>query len=325
MIASPFSDGSVIVTDPNNNSRIWSGGAFQFALAVCRIDNGGASWNRTILSTIGDCRSIAVARSNPNVIFAGGRSSAGQPWLFKTTDGGAGWDTLDGLGYDTTLLALAVHPGNPNIVFAGKGDGVHRSTDAGNSWTATGLANVRSLAIDPDAPETVYAGTSNGVYVNASGSGWAAMNDGIECPAITDLKISPDHCLIAGTYGSGIYRWHINTGIVEQIMTENSFLVNAFPDPSRGQVTFTIKQSVPFQAGENLRFMHEAVSEELVIYDVNGRSIRSFPLPFTRRAESSIVVWNGLDDRNRAVPAGVYFYRLSTGGKKDVGSLIIIR
>jgi hypothetical protein len=318
VIASPFSDGSTIVSDPNINSLFWSGGSFQFALAVCRITGGGASWNRTILATVGDCIAIAIAPSNSQYVYAGGKSSSGQPWLFKTTDGGASWDTLNGLGVDTTLKALAVDPCNPNIVYAGKGNGVFRSSDAGNTWIMTGLANVRAIAIDPASPQTVYAGTVNGVYVSATGGGgWTVMNDGLDDPVVTDLKVGADHYLYLSTNGTGMYRWRINTGISEHSITGGIRIMSAYPNPMRGRVTFYISRS----SLENI----ETRSEELRIYDVNGRLIKSFPISFTSRHETASVEWNGIDETGNILPAGIYFYRLTSGDTKTVRTLVIIR
>jgi hypothetical protein len=319
VIASPFSDGSTIVSDPNLNSVFWSGGSFQFALAVCRITGGGASWNRTILSTVGDCIAITVAPSNSQVVYAGGKSSSGQPWLFKTTDGGTGWDTLSALGIDTTLKVLAVDPFNPNIVYAGKGNGVFRSSDGGNNWITTGLANVRAIAIDPAAPQTVYAGTANGVYVStAGGGGWTPMNDGLEYPAVTDLRVGADHYLYASTNGTGMYRWHINTGISERSMSGGSRLSSAYPNPMRGDVTFSITRS---STGGHVMTQ----SEELRVYDVNGRLIKSLPISFASGQATSSITWNGKDETGNLLPAGVYFYRLASGDPKGIKTLVLFK
>jgi FlgD Ig-like domain len=318
VIASPFSDGSTIIADPNLNSVFWCGGSFQFALAVCRITGGGASWNRTILSTVGDCAAIAIAPSNSQFVYAGGKSSSGQPWLFKTTDGGASWDTLTALSFDTTLKALAVDPVNPNIVYAGKGNGVFRSSDGGISWASTGLADVRAIAIDPDQPQTVYAGTANGAYVSPTGGGgWTAMNDGLDYPAVTDLKVGTDHYLYSSTNGTGMYRWRINAGISEHSISGGTRILSAYPNPMRGHVTFNITRSFPGNI--------ETRNEGLRIYDVNGRLIKTLPLPLESGKAVSSITWNGDDETGNPLPAGVYFYRLAPGDPKNLRTMIIIK
>ena len=62
------------------------------------------------------------------------------------------------------VIAIAVHPTNPNIVYVGAAQGgLYRSTDGGTNWTAL-MDNALSLAIgaiaiSPSQPETVYVGT----------------------------------------------------------------------------------------------------------------------------------------------------------------------
>ncbi len=273
---------------------------------------------------VGDCRTIAIAPSNSDVIYAGGAATAGQPWLFKTTDAGVSWDTLTGLGTDTTLHALAVHPGNPSIVFAGRADGVYKSTDGGTIWTATGLSNVRAIAIDPAAAENIYAGTPSGVFVSTSGGGgWTAMNNGLESPAVTDLAISADHYLVASTYGAGMYRWHITTGINELITTDRSAILTAFPNPARGRVTFGIEQGAPLRGSEASLQDFQIEGKEMRIYDMAGKMVKD--LSSLVLGSSSIVAWDGTDQTGHPVPSGVYFCHLSAGGPSHITKFIFLQ
>lgn len=62
------------------------------------------------------------------------------------------------------VTAIAIHPTNPNIVYAGTAQGgVYRTTNGGTSWTAI-MDNAQSLAVGsiaiaPSQPETIYIGT----------------------------------------------------------------------------------------------------------------------------------------------------------------------
>lgn len=66
--------------------------------------------------------------------------------------------------YSGRVVALAVHPTNPNIVYAGAAQGgVYRSLNGGASWTplmdsALSLS-IGSIAISPSDPSTVFIGT----------------------------------------------------------------------------------------------------------------------------------------------------------------------
>jgi photosystem II stability/assembly factor-like uncharacterized protein len=81
--------------------------------------------------------------------------------------------------------ALAVHPTNPDIVYAGSaGGGVWRSDDAGQTWTSQWhdqpVLNIGSLAIDPKAPNILYCGTgeANGSSDSYPGVGIFRTQDG---------------------------------------------------------------------------------------------------------------------------------------------------
>lgn len=79
---------------------------------------------------------------------------------------------------ESPLFALAVSPGDPQLVLAGTSSGaIYRSTDAGASWrlVRTGLGRgVASLAFDPFRPGVVLAGTrGEGIWRSAdSGQTW---------------------------------------------------------------------------------------------------------------------------------------------------------
>ncbi len=98
-------------------------------------------------------------------------------WTPLGPDGGSVW-------------AVAVDPGDADVVYAGTRNGVFKSLDAGATWTAAskGLGPagvwVRSLAVTPDA---VYAGTdANGVYRSTDGGGtWASASAGLLGPAFS--------------------------------------------------------------------------------------------------------------------------------------------
>lgn len=70
------------------------------------------------------------------------------------------------------VTALAVHPTDPRIVYAGTlGGGIFKSTDGGQSWQAAneGLGSpfIRALVIDPANPNILYAATA-GQQLNSS-------------------------------------------------------------------------------------------------------------------------------------------------------------
>ncbi|MFN8250849.1 MAG: hypothetical protein U0V75_03120 [Ferruginibacter sp.] len=122
--------------------------------------------------SIGD---VAVAPSNPDVIYAGSGEGLQRPDLsvgdgiYKSADGGKTW-TNTGLKNAQQIGGLAIHPKNENIVFAAalghpyganEERGVYRTTDGGQTWQRvlykdenTGAVQV---TLDPNNPDVVYA------------------------------------------------------------------------------------------------------------------------------------------------------------------------
>ena len=147
-----------------------SGGLF-------RSDNAGETWvnvsdEQFEVSTIG---AIAVSESDPNVIYVGtGQSTirgnvAGGVGVYRSADGGRNWQHV-GLRDAGQIARIRVHPGNPDIAWAGViGDafgpsetrGVFRTRDGGATWEkvfyvdeVTGIAD---LVLDPGNPRVLYA------------------------------------------------------------------------------------------------------------------------------------------------------------------------
>jgi photosystem II stability/assembly factor-like uncharacterized protein len=147
-----------------------SGGVFK------TVDAGG-SWSAITDGKVpvGSTGSIAVAESNPDVIYLGTGSddirsnvSTGRG-VYKSTDAGLTWAFI-GLYGAGQIGAVRVHPTDPDVAWvAAIGDafkpsserGVYKTTDGGKSWRrvlfvsdSTGAAD---LEVNPADPSIVYA------------------------------------------------------------------------------------------------------------------------------------------------------------------------
>src|SRR5205807_1573651 len=141
---------------------------------------------------------IAIAKSNPLVIYAGtgeGNNSADSNFgrgILVSSDGGATWTLSTGPSNAFNRLTtsqIAVDPTNANIAYAAMNDygnnglccantGIWKTTDGGTTWTNVTAANGKdstrpwsAIIIDPNTPATLYAAhgdifgaTANGVY-----------------------------------------------------------------------------------------------------------------------------------------------------------------
>lgn len=84
--------------------------------------------------------------------------------LFKVIRTKQGWEIRSRNLAELEVSALAIHPLQRQVIFAGtRGDGLYRSDDMGQSWERLGEAllpdKIRALALDPGDPDTVYVGT----------------------------------------------------------------------------------------------------------------------------------------------------------------------
>jgi len=116
----------------------------------------------------GRVTAVAGVATQPFVYYMG--ATGGGVW--KTEDAGVTWTNIsDGFFRTGSVGAVSVAESNPNIVYAGmgeaclrgnisSGDGVYKSTDAGKTWTHTGLADTSQIGrmrIHPTNPDVVYA------------------------------------------------------------------------------------------------------------------------------------------------------------------------
>jgi photosystem II stability/assembly factor-like uncharacterized protein len=120
--------------------------------------------------------SIAIAPSNPQVIYAG----VYRHGIFVSRDGGASWNAAgDIFSGRLSPTGLAVDPQNAQNVFARVlFERIYKSADGGDAWHAvwTGMpdtAEVETLSIAPSDPTRMYAGTNSGLYVSRdAGESW---------------------------------------------------------------------------------------------------------------------------------------------------------
>ncbi len=111
---------------------------------------------------------------DPNVYYFG--STGGGIW--KSVDGANTWKPVFDHGGSGTIGSLAVSPSNPNIIYAGtgegcirgntaQGDGIYKSIDAGATWKNVGLKDSRAvgkLIVDPHNPDVVFVAALGHIY-----------------------------------------------------------------------------------------------------------------------------------------------------------------
>src|SRR5215218_10122458 len=141
---------------------------------VWKTTGGGTVWEPVFDSArVSSVGALAVAPSNPEVIYVGTGEETEGDGVYKSTDGGKSWANV-GLRETRYITSLVVDPRDPNTVLVGSlGDpasgaarGVYRTTDGGKSWRqvlSTGdRAGIADMCAAPNEPRTVYAATWTG-------------------------------------------------------------------------------------------------------------------------------------------------------------------
>ena len=172
---------------------------------------GGSTWNESFENT------PAYGQMARGSIFIGGRSveSPNQMLVYKTTDDGLSWQKNNLTANMGTVYAVAVHPTDKNILFAGGSEVVSgaeqqalfKSTDAGLTWMRTGLTgngSLQAIVYDPKNSNRMVIGYSKGVLTSTDGgANWQGsyIQQWINC-LLADPNTSSR--IFAGTR-SGVY------------------------------------------------------------------------------------------------------------------------
>ena len=140
---------------------------------VWKTINGGRVWTPIFddahVASIG---AIALASSNPDIIYVGtGEETVGNG-VYKSTDAGKTWSHI-GLQDTRYITGIIVDPKDPDIVLvsardyflAGQARGIFKTTNGGKTWNRVFFKDDKTSVVDlevaPDDPRTIFATTYN--------------------------------------------------------------------------------------------------------------------------------------------------------------------
>jgi photosystem II stability/assembly factor-like uncharacterized protein len=178
--------------DPLNRDRVYAGTQGQ---GVFVSDDGGRNWRPAGLPGV-IVKSLAASPHQPGVVLAGTKSPA---LIYRTRDGGEHWEELAGFRrvpgrwwwlspaeppFTAYVLALAISPGDPNVVLAGVEAGaVLRSADGGQTWSGHRPGAGRDchqLMFHPRQPQWAYEAHGGGPVVSRdAGESWRQPRAGL--------------------------------------------------------------------------------------------------------------------------------------------------
>ncbi len=160
---------------------------FCFAIALVLLFSLGASalaappdfsglfhWRNIGPYRGGRTRAISGVPKQPNVFYCAQVSGG----VFKSTDYGRTWEPIFDDQSSASVGALAVAVSDPNVIYVGSGEGLHRpdlavgnglykSTDAGKTWTHLGLRDgqqIAEIAVDPKNADHVLVAVAGHPY-----------------------------------------------------------------------------------------------------------------------------------------------------------------
>jgi photosystem II stability/assembly factor-like uncharacterized protein len=130
----------------------------------------------------------APDRSHRYTVYVGTRNGG----LWKTENGGTTFRSIFDATGQWSIGAVAVAPSDERVVWAGTGEsfvvrysypgnGVYKSTDAGETWQHMGLAATRHIArilIHPTDPNTVYVASMGPLHTTSPDRGVYRTRDG---------------------------------------------------------------------------------------------------------------------------------------------------
>jgi photosystem II stability/assembly factor-like uncharacterized protein len=224
-----------IETDPSKPGHILLGGAW--GASMFESFDGGITWHYRWPELIngeppveisGDVTDIAFAPSDSDIVYAGiGRDcvlrhepcSSGLGVVFSRDSGSTWTRSTDTTISNVPVMDMAVHPNDPQIVFAAGEDGLYKSTDGGVSWqklegipAGEGLnKGIRAVTIDHSDPQHMLACVGGlGAYRSDDGGvTWQHVIGGLEAnTSCSDIVFDPLNAQIAylSDYLSSVYR-----------------------------------------------------------------------------------------------------------------------
>jgi photosystem II stability/assembly factor-like uncharacterized protein len=183
---------------------------------VWKTSDAGQHWENISdgFFTTGSVGAVAVAESNPNIVYVGmgehaprGVMTSYGDGVYKSTDAGKTWKKL-GLEKTQHISRIQIHPTNPDMLYvAAQGAlhapnedrGVYKSIDGGLTWEKVlfvdNMTGAVELSMDMNYPEILYAamwehqrfpwqvksgGPGSGLHKSTdSGKTWKKIHEGL--------------------------------------------------------------------------------------------------------------------------------------------------
>ena len=226
--------------------------------------------------------------------------------LWKTVNNGSSFENI--FPYHHTIGAVAVAPSNAQLVWAGtgesyitrssySGDGVYLSTDAGKTWSNTGLRETQHISrilVHPSNPAIVYVASPGHLFTPNPERGVFKTTDGGKTwkkilfindnTGVIDMVMHPSNpeILFAATYEKYRSAWNLQSGGANSAIYKSTNggkswtkLTQGLPSGEIGRIGIDICFKHPdilYAVIENLN-MRKALPEEARQDSLAGRPV----------------------------------------------------
>ncbi len=230
----------------------------------------------------------------------------------------------------------------------GTNGGLTGNTLTANAAPAAGSGGVYIANTDVTVASTIIAFNTGGPSLGngiglASGTATVTCSDvfgndtadwsGMDDPTGTNGNIAADPLFCAGDDGA----FNIGNSSPCDPAQSGCGLIGAFAatcglsgvpgDDGSVPAVFRVDQNYPnpFNPRTTISFVLPTAGRvAITVFDVRGRRVATL-LDEVLPADRHEVTWDGRDGRDRAVSAGVYFYRVESGNDRSVGRMALIK
>lgn len=264
--------------------------------------------------------------------------------IWKTTNAGVTFKSIFDK-YCQSIGAIAINQSKPEIVFAGTGEsnmrnsvsignGLYRSTDAGDNWTKVGLDSTEHIAkivIDPKNSDNIYVAAPGPLWSDSKHRGLYKSSDGgktwdkilyiNEKTGCADVAVDPSNpnIVFASTWEFRRLPYAFNSGGTGSGFYKSTDggktwkeLINGLPKKPFGRIAFAISPSSP----QNMLAIVESEATGLYISSDGGESWKKQGATSNVEARPfyfSVVQFDPKDPKRVYRPAYVFSYSTDGG------------
>jgi photosystem II stability/assembly factor-like uncharacterized protein len=155
-----------IAVDPTNATKVFGGGGGDYdgvQSAFKKSIDGGSTFTKKAAGLHPDSHAIAVAPSNPSIIYHGNDGG-----IFKSMNGGETWTSINTTGLNATqFVSLALHPTDRYFSLGGTQDNGTPFLQANGAWKMGAFGDGGYAIIDRNATDTGASVIAYHTYYNA--------------------------------------------------------------------------------------------------------------------------------------------------------------